>query len=483
VPIDRVLTDSTLTFLNLSPRTLHCAAAFCLPPILLIILNPLNPGQKFRSAIIDTPNPIQYPNKITVTDDSHTESPMPLGYLVIDMNSYFASAEQQLRPELRGKPIAVVAVQAESTSAIAASKEAKAFGIKTGTRVSDARILCPHIQFIQARPEEYIRIHEKIVHAIESCIHVSAVMSIDEMRCNLTGRDRLEPEARKIALQIKAAIKASVGPFLTSSVGIAPNPMLAKVASDMQKPDGLIVINTQDLPHRLHALQIRDIPGIGAKMENRLRMKGLGTMEALCAASQDQLIAAWQSPVMGKLYFQQLRGDDVAPLPTQKSSVGHSHVLPPDLRNWEDAHRVLTCMLHKAASRLRKMDYFADVLTLDISYIDGRHFSPRVHLEGSRDTLSMIRALKPLWDSRWPGTPLKVGVVLSGLETAASATAPLFQKSENLGKLAQAMDKINDKFGKHKLFFAGMHDAEKHDVVRIAFSRIPELENQSPSPE
>jgi DNA polymerase IV len=401
---------------------------------------------------------------------------MPLGYIVIDMNSYFASAEQQLRPELRNKPIAIVAVQAESTSAIAASKEAKAFGVKTGTRVSDARVLCPNIQFIQARPEKYIEIHNKIVEAVESCIHVSDVMSIDEMRCNLTGRDRLEPEARKIALQIKAAIKASVGPFLTSSIGIAPNPMLAKVASDMQKPDGLTVINTEDLPHKLHALQVRDLPGVGAKMENRHRMAGLGTMEALCSAPEARLASVWQSPLMGKLWYQQLRGQDVAPRPTQKSSVGHSHVLPPEMRNWDDAHRVITCMLHKAAARLRKMDYFADLLAVDIAYIDGRHFNQHVHLDGSRDTLSMIRAMKPAWDSRWPGTPLKVGVVLSGLETAASATQPLFQKSENLGKLAQAMDKINDKFGKHKLFFAGMHNAENHDVIRIAFSRIPELE-------
>ncbi len=404
---------------------------------------------------------------------------MALGYLVIDMNSYFASVEQQLRPELRNRPIAVVAVMAESTSCIAVSHEGKKFGVKTGTRVSDARILCPQMEFIAGRHEKYIQMHKKIIDAIESRIHVSDVMSIDEMRCNLMGRDRTEPAARAIALQVKDAIKIHVGPYLTASIGIAPNHMLAKVASDMQKPDGLTVIHAHELPQRLYHLKITDFPGIGRKMENRLLLKGISTVEALCAASEAQLARAWESPLMGKQWWHWLRGDDLLPRPTKKSSVGHSHVLPPEMRDWDHAHSVITCMLHKAATRLRSMNYYAENLSCEISYIDGRHFSQYVKLDGSRDTLSMIRAFKDLWTARWPGTPLKVGVVLSGLEPAASATLPLFQKSQNLGKLAKAMDTVNEKFGKNKIFFAGMHGAEKNDVVRIAFSRIPELETDA----
>src|SRR5471030_2931427 len=113
---------------------------------------------------------------------------MSLHSLVVDFNSYFASVEQQLRPELRGKAIAVVPVKAESTCCIAASYEAKKFGVKTGTRVSDARHLCPGLQIVEARPALYVESHHKLIAAVESCIHVEEVWSIDEMVCELTGK-------------------------------------------------------------------------------------------------------------------------------------------------------------------------------------------------------------------------------------------------------------------------------------------------------
>src|SRR5271163_5284545 len=128
-----------------------------------------------------------------VTDSSNNTFPMGdprLRWLFLDLNSYFASVEQELRPELRGRPVAVVPLFADSTCCIAASYEAKAFGVRTGTTVGDAKTLCKGIELIEARHEVYVEYHHKIIHAVETCVPVTAVMSIDEMACRLIGRER-----------------------------------------------------------------------------------------------------------------------------------------------------------------------------------------------------------------------------------------------------------------------------------------------------
>ena len=177
---------------------------------------------------------------------------MALHSLYVDLNSFFASAEQQLRPELRGRPVGVLPVMADTTCCIAASIDAKRFGIRTGTPVWQARKLCRDIVFVQARPSTYVEIHHRIVAAVESCTPVGAVLSIDEMACDLLGSDREEAKAVRLGKQIKQAIYDQVGEVLHSSVGIAPNRFLAKTASNMQKPDGLVVIRQHELPQRLY---------------------------------------------------------------------------------------------------------------------------------------------------------------------------------------------------------------------------------------
>ena len=144
---------------------------------------------------------------------------MPLRYLFVDMNSYFASVEQQDKPHLRGKPVAVVPVKAASTCCIAASYEAKAFGVKTGTPVWEAVKLCPGLRIEQARHERYVDVHEKIVKAVGRCIPVTDVMSIDEMKCKLLGREQDPGEAVGIARRVKAAIKQDAGDWMRCSIG------------------------------------------------------------------------------------------------------------------------------------------------------------------------------------------------------------------------------------------------------------------------
>lgn len=128
---------------------------------------------------------------------------------------------------------------ADTTCAIAASYEAKAFGIKTGTGIGEARRLCPALRLVVARPKLYVEYHHRILEAIETCVPVEDVMSVDEVACRLDPLQQQPETARALAHSIKAAVRAQVGTCLTSSVGIAANRLLAKLASDMQKPDGL----------------------------------------------------------------------------------------------------------------------------------------------------------------------------------------------------------------------------------------------------
>ena len=182
---------------------------------------------------------------------------MTLRCLLVDFNSYFASVEQQVEPRLRGKPLGVVPMLADTTVCIAASVEAKTFGVKTGTKVAEARRLCPGIEFVIARHELYIDYHHRAVAVVDTVVPVRAVLSIDEMDCELTGRWREPARALETAKKVKAALASQVGEHLRTSIGIGPNTFIAKTASDMVKPDGLVMIEQSELPERLFALDVR----------------------------------------------------------------------------------------------------------------------------------------------------------------------------------------------------------------------------------
>lgn len=218
---------------------------------------------------------------------------MPLRALYVDFNSYFASVEQQRHSELRGRPVAVLPVIADTTCCIAASYESRKFGIKTGTLVREAKRLCPGIQLVEAQPAVYVDYHHRLVEAIESCLPVEKVLSIDEMYCELPERERERDRAAALARKIKRTISEKVGAELRCSIGIAPNVFLAKTATELQKPDGLTVIEEKDLPDRLFGLELRDLCGIGASMEKRLNTLGIRSVEALCKAGKSVLRQAW----------------------------------------------------------------------------------------------------------------------------------------------------------------------------------------------
>jgi DNA polymerase-4 len=394
-----------------------------------------------------------------------------VNWLYLDMNSFFASVEQEMDPALRGQPVAVVPIKADSTCCIAVSYEGKACGVKTGTLVAEARRLCPPMKFIVGDHGNYVKYHNKILHAVDTCVPVDSVCSIDEIACRLTGRQRNVAVATELAAQVKAAIKKLAGSSLKCSVGLGPNRYLAKIAGDMKKPDGFTVIRPCDLPGILHQLQLRDLTGVGAKMEARLKAKGIGTMQQLLALSPGELRAAWGS-VVGAELWRLLRGEDLEVKETEQKSISHSHVLPPELRNRAGALRILKKLTDKAAARLRKAGFYAAGIQIHARFSGQDGWQARCTLMETQVTLVFINAVSTLWKDLPQGQIFAVGMALTGLVPEALHAPGLFEDNRR-GKLACTLDKLNDKFGKDILHYGATHESKGLVPLRIAFTRIP----------
>lgn len=402
---------------------------------------------------------------------------MPLRKLVLDFNSYFASCEQQMRPELRGKPVAVVPVKADTTCCIAASYEAKKVGVKTGTIVGEAKKLCPGLQIVQARHRVYIEYHHKLKAAVDSCIPIDNVMSIDEMACTLMGKQQKKENAIALALQIKKAIAGQVGEFIKCSIGLAPNNFLAKTATDMQKPDGLVVIEEKDLPQCLYKLKLNDLVGIGRRMEPRLRKYGIDTVEKLCNANKSLLRRVWGG-IEGERYYSQLRGEVVNRPPTHRSTVGHSHVISPEYRTIDGAYAVLHRLLQKAAMRLRHLGYAAGTMSIGVRFLDGIKWRNEASFSYTQDTMVLIKIFNVMWNELKDKKhkPIKVSVTFYNLVPEYLITPSFFEDYDKVKSLNTAVDKLNRKFGYGAAYYGGSHTALDSAPMRIAFTQIPDVD-------
>lgn len=413
--------------------------------------------------------------------------------LFVDFNAYFASVEQQINPALRGRPVGVVPVMAETSCCIAASYEAKAFGIKTGTSVADAKKLCPEIALIVGRHEVYVDFHQRAVAAVERIAPVRQVMSIDEMECELTGSWCAREKAVDVAHHIKRELQRALGGCMRTSIGIAPNTLLGKLASDMHKPNGLTVLEQADIPAKLLHLKPSAITGVGPRMTQRLERVGINTMADLYAAPRDVLHTVWGG-VGGAEMYDKLRGQWYEPREVVTRTLGHSHVLPPELRNAEGAWNVLNRLTQKAAMRLRKQGFYATGMSV---FVKGRRIGDMK--SGSQrdttfcetqDTAFFLHVLAKLWTKPagqgliLQPMPLAVGLTLFGLVPATHHTPTLFEANAgvaskmNRSRLSAAVDNINRLYGKNALYYASAHGALDNAPMRIAFTRIPDIETE-----
>jgi DNA polymerase-4 len=295
---------------------------------------------------------------------------------------------------------------------------------------------------------------------------------------------------------VKARILEQVGEMMRSSVGLATNRYLAKVASDMEKPDGLVALPLDILPQALRQLTLRDLPGIGSRMEKRLNEKGIRTMEDLMSLDCDQAGGVWGS-VLGQMLWHWLQGEDFDMSETEHlKSISHQHVLAPEMRTAEKAWAVAHKLLHKAAMRLRSNELWAGSIGLAVGFavprgektpvsrfgVPTRGWKDEVRLSECQDNQTLIAALSRLWASRPKGAeydhPYFIGVHLNGLVPDALHSLNLFdgtEEEQSRARLVAAMDALNNKYGLSTLAPATMLTAFKAAPTRIAFHSIPDL--------
>jgi DNA polymerase IV len=413
----------------------------------------------------------------------------PLRYLFIDFNSYFASVEQHDDPALRGRPVIVTPLESEHTGAIAASYEAKAIGISRGTSVREARERCPGIIVRPARHERYVAVHNLLLEEIGRHLPIARVYSIDECACRLDLLEQQPERARTVALRMKAGIAERIGPCLRASIGIAPSILLAKLAAELEKPDGLVTIESGDLPEVLAGLPLRAIPGVGEGIAGRLRRANIHDFTSLWRLPPKQARAIWGS-VMGERFAYALRGHDIRDeLPAAKTMIGHSRVLSPQHQRPAAARIVARALILKAASRLRLNGLHASRLTLGLRLRPEGWMDRECLFPATRNSWVFLDRLDAAWDDALAAlrrSPLRhhpigtVAVHLHGLREAAP-DPDLFTPAAAMAadargvELWERIDALNRRFGKEMVTLATHRGLDLNYLgVKIAFSRVPD---------
>ncbi len=422
-----------------------------------------------------------------------------LKWLFLDLNSYFASVEQQERPHLRGKPVAVVPMETDYTCAIAASYEAKAYGVKTGTMIKDAKRMCPNLTCVLARHDKYVEYHHKIVDEVALHTPINKIWSIDELSSRLPPSRRSVEAATEIARRIKRGLREHVGPAITCSIGVAPNSLLAKIAGDMKKPDGLTILRQEDLPGPLFDLALIDLPGIGANMERRLNRAGVRSIRDLWNLSPKHARKIWGS-VQGERFWYWLHGYDFETPESKNSMIGHSRVLDPDLRRPPAARQMARRLLSKASGRMRRKNLSAGRLYLSVRSCDYARWGGERRFCHASDPFTILQHLEDLWaemmaafnadpalraSSRDGLRFKKVSVILFDLRAPQEVTLDLFETNEaetraqhlKNAALTAALDRLNERY-RAETVSIGLPPKTLSGYVgtKIAFSRVPERE-------
>jgi DNA polymerase-4 len=369
--------------------------------------------------------------------------------LHVDMNSFFASVEQKMHPFLRGKPIAVCGDPSSRTVVAAASIEAKRYGVKSAMTIMEARRLCPHIILVEGNPARYVDTSLRLMAIFTTFTDLVEIFSIDEAFLDVTQTVHLFRDSARLAQELKTRITREVG--LPCSVGVAPNKLLAKLASDMQKPDGLIVIRPEDVDKTLNNLPVTELCGIGGKTETSLAELGIKTCGDLGRYSERALFQRYgiNGP---KLKMMGLGFDDNPVQPyyhiPETKSMGHSVTLDTDTDDLHHLQRVLLKLSEMVGRRLRRDGYQGRTVHLCLRYADFSTFGQQKSIRGFIDQGNDIyrigwQVFKELYKR-----PLKVrliGVSVSGLVKDVRQLN-LFDLQKTLA-LDQAVDNINDRYG------------------------------------
>jgi DNA polymerase-4 len=369
----------------------------------------------------------------------------------VDMDAFYASVEQLDDPDLIGKAVIVGGDPKQRGVVSAASYEARKFGVHSAMPMSKAIRLCPNAIVLPVRMKRYVELSQQIHAIFEKFSPQIEPISLDEAFLDVTESLQLFGSAEKIGLDIKHQIKEQLG--LVASVGIATNKFLAKLASDLDKPDGFVVINEENKQQILDPLPVSNIWGVGKVTKKALKSKGINTIGQLRKASADilQSIFGDQTPHMLRL----AQGVDNREVESSREakSISSEQTFATDITNKNILLNVLLNQVEDVAQRLRTNDLEARTITLKLRYDDFRTITRSNTFDHPTNTTKTLWQEAELiflkWHKESAGALRLLGFGTSGLQKACSGQQQLFSEpeKEKQKRLDKAFDRIRDKFG------------------------------------
>lgn len=379
----------------------------------------------------------------------------------IDMNAFFASVEQQADPALQGKPIAVIG--RGRTVVTTASYEARACGVKTGMNTWQAKQACPQIIFVIGDNRKYTHTSAEIMKLMHDYTPLVEVFSIDEAWLDVTGSLSIFGSAENIAGLIKSRIKHRFG--ITCSIGIAPNKLLAKLASEMQKPDGLTVIPAAEVGRILENMPAKELCGIGRKVEQSLLMMGIRTCGELGRYPLERLNCKFG--IVGERLQQMGRGIDTSPVvpadeQEEVKSVGHSMTLERDIESRQEMLKYLLQLAEMVGRRARRYDVAGKTVHLTVRLADfttsGRQSSRR---EPTNQSDEIFAEAVRILDTLELDQPVRLlGIRITNL-SYQRLQLPLFEEERRRVLATAAMDEVNDRYGSFAVTYGSVLDNEE----------------------
>ncbi len=369
----------------------------------------------------------------------------------IDLNSAFATAEQQARPSLRGKPTGVTNRISKHCCVIAASYEAKALGVKVGMRLSDARQLAPNFVILESDPPKYHHMYRKLTAIMQDYSPTVEMKSIDEGIIDFTGTDvhNQHRPMEVIGHEIKQRVRRDVGDWMRINVGIGPNRFLAKQAANWHKPDGLDTLDWRNLRAYYAGIQLTDLFGIARQYEARLRASGIHTPLDMLDTPADRLRRQVFRSVVGEDWHQRLRGYEVDDQSTKLGTVGRQFVL--DVRGHDDAALLsrfhYLCETTARKLRYRGVDARGILVWVQLASGEGWYLR-KMHKTAVYTNQDVYRRALQLFAERPRTSPVAVmGVTCYQLSASRKSQLSLFDEVNQAEWLTHAVDEINERYG------------------------------------
>ncbi|CAN5174927.1 DNA polymerase IV [soil metagenome] len=410
-------------------------------------------------------------------------NPNPPRIMHIDLNSCFATVEQQANKHLRGKPLLITPYNTNRGFIIAPSIEAKRHGIKVGNQVSQAKLLLPNA-VVRTPDSDLIRdVHVKFKKICMDYSPNVAPRSIDELVIDFEGMDYFlkDKTIQQIGHEIKQRFRKEIGEWISCSVGIAPNRFLAKVAASYQKPDGLITIDHTNVIDIYKTLELTDLPYIKYRNQARLKAGGIFTVMDFLNAPLDLLKKEVFKSINGYYWYKRLRGWEVDQIEFQRKSFGQDYALHKSTADPKELARLLMKLCEKMGRRLRKYGKAAHGINIACIYSDRTWWNQQKKSKTPLyTTLELFRAAQYVLDIRPTQEKKlsKLSVSCYDLQEATGSQTSLFEDAEDkLKKVSEALDAINDRYGEFVITPASMMNMNDTIVDLIAFGGVKEIKD------